>query len=298
MDIELIPVAEIGGSSRGTSLLITAGADGDEYAGIEAAYKIIEEFSHKKFKGRLAIIPILNLPGFRAAQSKNPLDDKYPKNIFPGKKDGSPSERLINWLVENYVDKSDVWLDLHGGAVTELLDPYVYLYETNNKQLNKIVAEILKTISAPKIVFEKPGVWKKVDLLAKKGKIYIITEAGSSGERSKIWVDKHIDWTRTIMGILGMIDKSLPRNNSPRIYRKIRRLNTKHAGLWFPSFDRNKFISKGQKLGEVRTVEGGLLEEITAKEEGEYLWMKESLFCRKDEVVIEIGCEAKHYNTI
>lgn len=293
-----IPIAEIKGDNGGKRLLITAGADGDEYAGIEAAYQLIQEFSKKKFRGYLTIIPILNIPGFEAGTSKNPLDNKFPKNVFPGKKNGSPSEKLINWLFENHIINSDVWSDLHGGATTEILDPYVYMYETNNKQLNEIITGIIKKINTPKIVFEKPGVWKKADFLAKSGKIYIITEAGCLGERSKIWRNKHLTWIKTIMGVLEMLDKYPSKNTFPRIYRKTKRYSTKNSGLWFPCFDRHKLISYGQKLGEVRSVDGSLLEEIIAKEDGEYLWMKGSLFCQKHDIVIEVGYEAKHYNTI
>ena len=40
-----VPVAPLKGNSEGPTLLITAGNDGDEYAGIAAAYRLIEEFS-------------------------------------------------------------------------------------------------------------------------------------------------------------------------------------------------------------------------------------------------------------
>lgn len=291
-----IPVAQITGKKDGKRLLVTAGADGDEYAGIEAAYKLIKEFSAGEFSGQLTVIPILNLPGFEATQSENPLDNKYPKHIFPGKKNGSPSERLIYWLAENYLDLPSVWLDLHGGGITELLDPYIYIYETKNKQVNKIAAKILKTINAPKIVFEKPGAWRKVELLAKRGIVYLITEAGCSGERSKIEIDKHIEWTKTVMAILQMIDKSLVSIAFPRIYRQISRYQIRHSGLWHSVFNRNDLIQKGQKLGEIRSFDGRQLEEIFAKEDGEYLWMKKDMFCPKGEAILEVGYKRRETN--
>jgi predicted deacylase len=42
------------------TLLITAGIDGDEYAGIEVAYRLIDG-SDRPFAGRLLIIPIVNM---------------------------------------------------------------------------------------------------------------------------------------------------------------------------------------------------------------------------------------------
>ncbi len=80
-----IPVAEIEGSLPGKTLLITAGMDGDEYAGIEAAFQAVEKYQHETFSGRLIILPVVNILGFENESSQNPLDQKFPKYIFPGR---------------------------------------------------------------------------------------------------------------------------------------------------------------------------------------------------------------------
>lgn len=118
-----VPVATINGNAEGPSLLITAGNDGDEYAGIAAAYRLIEEFSKLSFAGKLRIIPIVNIPGFENEMSKNPIDQKFPKYIYPGNPSGSASERLRFWISE-FAESSDFWLDLHGGSLVESLVPF------------------------------------------------------------------------------------------------------------------------------------------------------------------------------
>lgn len=287
-----VPVAEIEGKNEGKRLLITAGLDGDEYASIEAAYKIIEESSSKKFRGHLTVIPILNIPGFEAKQSYNPLDNKFPKHVlFPGKNDDSPTERLMCWLSNNYLKNCNLWLDLHGGAITEALDSYLCMYETRNSNVNKVVRAIIRNINAPRVVFEKPKIWGKVELLAKKGIAYVIAEAGYGGKRSKIWIEKHIEWAEAIMSVLGMIDKSVPQITSPRIYRKIQQYKAKDNGLWYPRVSQNSFIQKGQNLGEIRSLDGFVRQKIRASQDGECLWRKKSMSCRKSETLIGIGCE-------
>jgi len=59
--------------------------DGDEYAGISAAYQLIEEFSHTPFRGSIIIVPIVNMPGFIAQTSENPEDGKF-RNVFSQEK--------------------------------------------------------------------------------------------------------------------------------------------------------------------------------------------------------------------
>src|SRR5690242_19972927 len=93
---EQIPVFDIAGNQPGKTVLITAGVDGDEYAGIHAAYQLEENYRHGNFSGRLVIIPIVNVERFKQECSQNPLDGKLPKNIFPGSPDGSPSEQRIH----------------------------------------------------------------------------------------------------------------------------------------------------------------------------------------------------------
>ncbi len=125
-----IPVADIQGERPGKTFLVTAGIDGDEYTGIQAAYELIEVYRKRNFAGRLIVIPIVNVPGFEAGCSENPLDGQFPKSVFPGKENDSPTERLVDWLARSYVSESYVWFDLHSGALNERLNPFLWTYET------------------------------------------------------------------------------------------------------------------------------------------------------------------------
>lgn len=285
-----IPVAEMYGKENGKTLLITAGMDGDENSGIEAAYKIIHEFRNIDFLGNLIVIPIINIPGFEANRSYNPLDGKFPKDIYPGKENGSPTERLIHWLNTYYISTCDVWLDLHGGAHDEILEPSVLVYESRNRKINELLHKIISSINTPKVVFHKPGFWNRIDLLAKKDITYVISEAGCSGDRDNKWPKMHTEQAKSIMRLLGMIKSRLDKKKKSRIYRKRLKLRAKNEGLWFP--EKTVFITKGQFLGKVISFEGKEIEIIKAKEDGEFLWGKESLLCKKDDILVEMCSES------
>ncbi len=284
------PVAEICGKLSGKTLLVTAGMDGDENSGIEAAYKIIEEFKDGNLCGNLIVVPIVNVFGFETNTSYNPLDGKFPKDIYPGKENGSSSERLIYWLDNNYVSFANVWLDLHGGAHDEILEPSVLLYESKNKKINEILLKIIPLINnIPKVVFHEPNFWRKTDLLAKKNIAYLISEVGCSGDRNPKWRNKHVDFVKTVMHSLGMIDRKLAKKNKPRVYRKRLRFKAKKAGLWYP--EKTIFIKRGQILGRIISHLGKEIQTIIAREEGEFLWGKENLFCRKGDILMEMCSE-------
>lgn len=106
-------------------LLITAGMDGDEYAGIESAQRLI-----KTYKGSIpiTIIPIVNITGNKSKVSYSPLDNRYPKSIFPGSPFGSSSSKLI-YKLSKYTKGVDYWIDLHCAANDEHLIPFIWSSE-------------------------------------------------------------------------------------------------------------------------------------------------------------------------
>ena len=81
-----LPVWDKKGKVAGNTIVITAGVDGDEYTGIEAAYELIRVYSAKDFSGRFFILPLVNISGFEQPVSFNPLDNKFPKYFYPGNK--------------------------------------------------------------------------------------------------------------------------------------------------------------------------------------------------------------------
>lgn len=284
-----VPVAELVGKQPGKTLLITAGMDGDEYVGIEAAYRLIEKYTHAYFSGTLIVIPIVNVPAFKARISANPLDGKFPKWVYPGSKSGTPTERLMWWL-NDYVLRSDIWLDLHGGAMHEVLEPYLYFYETKDVALKKLTPYI-NALSAPKIVIEKPGSFKKTELLGKRGIIYIWTEAGCSGQRDKNSITVHLEWVQAVMGVMRMIKFSKKIKKTSRVYRNYRDYYTREGGFWYPRVYPGSRVSKGLLIGEVRNFDGSIKEKHSALEDGELLWGVESMNVNKGENIFALATE-------
>jgi predicted deacylase len=282
-----IPICELIGKDEGKTLLITAGFDGDEYAGIEAAFQIINKYRKRNFSGKLVVIPIVNIPGFEAGASLNPQDQKYPKNIYPGKHDGTSSERMV-YALEKYVDKCHVWLDLHGGAHNEYLNPYFYLFETSNIKSDIFNEKVKNFLKSPKIIHLGPSFWSKPVKLAEKGINYIITEAGCMGERKKIDINCHLDWITSMMQILGMIGGK-PKENKKniKIFHNIKRFKSKKKGIWYPEIIGGK-VRKGQKLGEIRDLMGKTVQNIKSSVKGEYLFGKTSMFCSENEELVQI----------
>ncbi|MBP9719094.1 MAG: succinylglutamate desuccinylase/aspartoacylase family protein [Candidatus Levybacteria bacterium] len=276
-----IPVAQLG-SGAGKTILITAGLDGDEYAGIEAAYTLIDHYAKTKFSGRLIIIPILNIPGFEAGMSWNPLDNKYPKHIFPGKEKGSSSEKLMHWLSSSFIQNTDLWIDLHSGASTEVLASYIDIADIQRKNPAVLLRDCLQKIKAERIVLSRNSFTENI---AKKNTAYIRLESGQLGQRNKKDIKQHIDWVKQIFSSF-VIARSVATRQSKKklatkiVYRNLREFLATENGIWSPSVHTAR-LQNNKALGEVRSLDGKILQKITAKENGVFLWRREAMYCKK-----------------
>lgn len=284
-----VPVAEITGSSPGKTLLITAGVDGDEYAGVEAAYQLIERFASRDFSGKLIVIPIVNIPGYETECSLNPLDGRFPKSVFPGDKNGQPTQRLVHWLISTYASQADVWLDLHGGANTERIHPFLWTFETGVESIDQFTRTFHEAVSADVIVFEKASSASKAGALARNGCAYLLAESGDR-VRTKEDVTRHIEWTTKIMELMEMLPgaKKSSRSTSHTLIREVTCLMAPHNGRWSVG-DIKEQVKKGELLGTHTKIDASSETPLRATKEGIVLWYKETTSMRKGDVLCAIG---------
>lgn len=71
--------------------------------------------------GSIFVVSPLNFHGLQQAKGHNPLDNKKTNRTFPGKQEGSITERLA-YAVFRYVKKCDLVLDLHQGGTSRMID--------------------------------------------------------------------------------------------------------------------------------------------------------------------------------
>lgn len=135
-----IPFGIVEGTKPGPCLLVTAGVHASEYCSIETAVRLMRT-SPDTLQGTLVVLPILNMQGFRKRSIYiMPEDGRNLNRMFPGKPDGSVSERLANWLVTQVYPHADAYLDLHGGDLDESLTPFTIYPGTCHR--SKELAEV------------------------------------------------------------------------------------------------------------------------------------------------------------
>lgn len=281
-----LPIADLRGQDPGKTLLVTAGMDGDEYTGIASAYQLIKKYQSGNFTGRLIVLPIVNIPGFEAECSRNPLDEKYPKAVFPGNARGSSTERLVNWLLHTYLSHADVWYDLHSGALSERLNPFLWTYKTGVTHVDQWMESFHKQSQADWIVYQSAPFLSKYRSLANNGCAYIMAESGERGYQKTEDIARHLQWIEAAMSSLDMIESQRDqRSSSPTIFHDVSFVLAPCDGLWSPRELSRAEVASQEILGTYRRLDEIESHELRAPSDGFPLWWKETMRMQKGEIL-------------
>lgn len=278
-----IPYGLVEGDAPGPCLLVTAGVHGSEYCSIEAALRLMRR-SSEGLRGTILVLPILNPTGFRnRSVYVMPEDGQNLNRMFPGDPNGSISQRLADWLVTAVYPQADAYIDLHGGDLSEALEPFSLF------PLGSEASEALAVAFGLPIAVEDGGEGYTINAAGRLGIPSIIAEVSGNG----LWDDSSVaDLTAGIERVLqhvGMSDPSVP---PVREQVRIMTMWVPSAGadgLWYPAKRLPDEVAAGETVGEIKDVYGTVLETVTAREQGRLLYQLSSLVVNRGEALLGIG---------
>ena len=71
--------------------------------------------------GTVIVVPLINIPSFeQKVPHVNPVDRKSMNRFYPGKMDGTQTERASFLITKQVVEQCDHLIDLHGGDLTRV----------------------------------------------------------------------------------------------------------------------------------------------------------------------------------
>src|SRR6266850_3988359 len=148
-----IPVVVVHGARPGPVLAIVSGAHGTEYASIIAVEKLIAALDAKQIAGTVILVPLVNRASFdQKVVHVNPVDGKSMNRFYPGRADGTQTERASYLMTKQVVEPSDHLIDLHGGDLDESLRPYSYWTKTGNEKQDATSREMLLAFGLDTII--------------------------------------------------------------------------------------------------------------------------------------------------
>ena len=113
----MIPICVIR-NGEGPTALLTGGNHGDEYEGPLALFDLARTLDPKDVSGTVIIVPAMNYPAFRAGTRTSPIDKGNLNRSFPGRPDGTVTEKIADYFQRDLLPRADIVLDFHSGGRT------------------------------------------------------------------------------------------------------------------------------------------------------------------------------------
>ncbi|GCF95193.1 deacylase [Enterococcus florum] len=284
-----LPVSLIKGQKDGATLLITAGIHGSEYPGIEAAKQLICELDPQKISGNVVIVPCVNPQAFfERASFINPTDGKNLNRCFPGKRQGTESERLAYALETVFFPMADFYLDFHSGDLPEKLDKFVFVPNFGPSAVVEESHRAAAVLDLPFGVLSKSrnGAYNHACLL---GLPSLLIERGSFGERNQQAIAGFIEDAGRMMRHLGMSERPIYQDKKLKLFKDLCFFESPMTGLWTPACEIGDQVKEGQLLGKIENFFGKKLWEYRAEQAGQILYQMVGLPITAGEHLITYG---------
>jgi predicted deacylase len=291
-----IPVVVVNGARPGPVLAIVSGAHGTEYASIIAVERLIQQLDPKAISGTVILVPLVNVPSFEQKIAHvNPVDGKSMNRFYPGKADGTQTERASLAITREVVEKCDHLIDLQGGDLDESLRPYSYWTKTGNEKQDAISREMLLAFGLDTIIIsadrpKDPAASRYLENTAStRGKPSITAEAGHAGTVEPRDVDALVNGSLSVMRYLKMLPGTATTVDSPVWIERVASIASEATGLFYPLVARGTYVEKGMKVGYVTDYLGKTLLEARAPESGVVLFIRAVPSMTKGETIANIG---------
>jgi predicted deacylase len=279
----------INGNEAGPTLVVTGGVHGSEYASIAAALDLGRRLDPHGLRGRVMVVPVINLPGFAARSIYVcPLDGKNPNRVFPGDAGGTGSEQIADWVFRNVISQADYYVDLHGGDLIEALVPFTIFFRSGNEQVDAVSLEMAKIFGIHYLVSSvSPG--STIAAASNAGIPSILTESGGQGIWTAEQVADHTNGLQRLMRHLKMISGPAPEPTPFTLLEQFLWLRSDHEGFWYPQVSVGENVRAGQELGYVKDWEGNVLQTGLSPDKGTVLFIVSSLAIHENDPLFAVG---------
>ncbi|HEY3203122.1 MAG TPA: M14 family metallopeptidase [Thermoanaerobaculia bacterium] len=294
-----IAVAVVRGAKPGPVLALVSGAHGTEYASIVAVSKLIQKLDPAEVSGTVILVPLVNVASFeQKVPHVNPVDGKSMNRFYPGKADGTQTERASFFITREVVDKCDYLIDLHGGDLDEDLRPYSYWTKTGNAKQDTVSREMVLAFGLDHIIVSvdrptDPAASRYLENTATtRGKPSITVEAGRAGTVEADDVAALVNGCLSVMSYLRMLPGAPSPVENPVWIEAVKTATSDEAGLFYPSVRRGAYVEKGGKLGHVTDAFGRTAFEARSPAAGVVLYICAVPSMKKGDTIANIGVVA------
>ena len=274
-----IPVSVINGVRQGNVLALVAGTHGYEYTSIVASPRILQRLDPKRMAGAVILVHMANPPAFYERRIYYNSDGKNLNRVYPGKADGTQTERIAFAITREVIDKATHLIDMHCGDGNESLRPYSYWTVSPNKAVDDAARELNLAFGLDHIVVDRerpkdPSVSAyTANTATLRGKPAITVESGGMGMTDEVSVQAQVAGALSVVAQLRIMEAPSVRVDRPVWIEPSEVLRAPSTGIWRPLLDQKESVAAGTLIGRIHNPFGGVLAEIRAPFAGELLYV-------------------------
>jgi len=250
----MIPLCVIQ-NGAGKTALLTGGNHGDEYEGMLALCKLAQSVKAGEVSGRIIIVPFMNHPACLAAKRTSPIDGGNLNRSFPGRPDGSITQKIADYFERCLLPMADVVLDIHSGGKTLEFLPFAASHILPDKAQQAASEAAVQAFAAPYSLrmLEIDSVGMYDSAAEAQGKVFVTTELGGGGSSTAKTLAIAERGVRNLLIHSGILAGEIQR--SPSVLLDMPDadcfVSSEHAGLLEYCRDLGEEVTAGEPLARI-----------------------------------------------
>lgn len=276
-----IPITIVRGQQPGPTLALIAGTHGSEVAPIVALQRLRAALDPAELRGTLLIVHVANMPSFLGRTIYySPTDRKNLNRVYPGRVDGTVSERIAHAITSEIIARADYVVDMHAGDGNESLRPYTYWSPLRlDARVDSIARDMALAWGHDHIVLDtvrpkNPAASVYTQNTAQiRGKPSITAETGYLGLPVEEMVVRNVTAALRLMRYFKMIPGPVDMVAHPIWIERTEVLRSPATGTWHAAVERGQTVAQGTLLGTLTDFFGNTIAEIRAPFAGEVLYI-------------------------
>jgi hypothetical protein len=295
-----LPISIVHGTAPGPVLALVAGVHGMEYPPILALQRLRADIDPKALAGTVILVHVANMPSYLGRTIYySPVDRKNLNRVFPGRSDGTISERIADVITREVIDRATHVVDIHCGDGNESLRPYLYWITSGGEKVAEAGRRMALAFGMDHIIVDddRPADPKASLYLSNtaitRGKPALTIESGGMGRIDTDDILRIEHGVHGLMKHLAMTTTGPDPIAAPVLLDRSEVLRSSFTGIFYAAVEKGQTVAEGAVIGRVTDFHGTLLEEITAPFAGEILYVVGTPPMNKGEPVGFIGTTAR-----
>ena len=265
-----LPIAIVNGSEDGPILYVQAASDGNELNGIAVIHHLLNTVSPDSLRGGIIAVPVVNTFAFHFRQSHSIADGKKMNRCFPGKKNGTASERIAYKLFHKAVTQSQYCIDLHQGGVGPMIDS-LNVRVSRRHRLHRKCMELARVFGIGYILDQKGPKGQLAQAAPDKGIPTIDPELGGCHGWNETSVQKGIRGVQNVLKHYGFLDGEPQIPERQVVVRKFETIHNNRGGFIKYRARMYDFLEYRAPVADICDAFGRTVETVTAPKKG-VLW--------------------------